>query len=321
VDVLWVVDDSGSMSEEQNALGANFGSFFSQTTINNVDYHIAVTTTLTSSVGCVPDLTNPNAPCFAEPDVEAGYYTSCSGNDHFITRTTSNPETQFACNVQVADSAKVHPSRAHSDSAEGALEAAKLFLSQPNSTGTNAGFLREDAKLYVIMISDEEDQSTGPVDLYVDFFQNLKGFRNRNLVSVSAIAGGVPNGCGEAAVAGTRYKDAVDAIANGLFLDICAGDWGSYLTQLAFDSFGLKTQFFLSRNADPNALTVCIAMDDPAVNMSAPCTNVAAAAEGAATGYFYDASSNSIVFNTGSVPQRGQFVKVTYEAACLPQMP
>ncbi|MBI5497154.1 MAG: choice-of-anchor D domain-containing protein [Deltaproteobacteria bacterium] len=321
VDVLWVVDDSGSMSDEQTALGTNFPAFFNQTSINNVDYHIAVTTTLTSSDACIPDLTNPNAPCFAEPDTEAGYYTACPGNDHYLSRTSSNPQGQFACNVEVADSSNVTPSRAHSDSAEAGLQAAKLFLSQPNSTTTNAGFLREDAKLYVIMISDEEDQSAGPVDLYVDFFQNLKGFRNRSLVSVSAIAGHVPGGCGEAAEAGTRYKDAVDAIANGLFLDICENDWGNYLTQLAFDSFGLKTQFFLSRNADPAQLTVCIAQDDPVVTPSTACAPVAAAPEGSATGYFYEASTNSIVFNSGSVPQRGQYIKVTYEAACFPLQP
>ena len=47
VDVLWVVDDSGSMSEEQNNLASNFGEFIRYATQElNVDFHIAVTTTL-----------------------------------------------------------------------------------------------------------------------------------------------------------------------------------------------------------------------------------------------------------------------------------
>lgn len=322
VDVLWVVDDSGSMSEEQTALGQNFPAFFAQTSINNVDYHIAVTTTLVSGETCIPDITNPTAPCNTTADPEAGLYTACSGNDKFITRTTSNAQSQFACNVSVADHSNVRPSRAASDSQEAGLQAAKLFLSEPHISdpAANGGFLRDDAKLYVIMISDEEDQSNGPVDLYVDFFQNLKGFRNRNLVSVSAIAGGVPTACAEAEP-GTRYKDAVDAIANGLFLNICTNDWGTYLQQLAFDSFGLKSQFFLSRNADPTQLQVCISDQDIEANPAAPCTTVNQRPEGSADGYFYEASTNSVVFNPGSVPPRGQYIRVTYEAYCYPLAP
>lgn len=322
VDVLWVVDDSGSMSEEQAALGANFPAFFSQTSINNVDYHIAVTTTLVSSQGCIPDITNPTATCAVEPDEEAGLYTACPGNDRFITRTTSNPATQFACNVSVADRDNVRPSRSASDSMEAGLQAAKLFLSPPNidDPAKNGGFLRDDAKLYVIVVSDEEDQSQGPTDLYVDFFQNLKGFRNRSLVSLSSIAGGVPTACMEAERA-DRYKDAITAVANGLFLNICNDDWGNYLTQLAFDSFGLKSQFFLSRNADPTQLQVCTSTTDTQANPGAACTPVAARPEGSADGYFYEASTNSVVFNAGSIPPRGQYIKVEYEAYCLPLMP
>ena len=42
----------------------------------------------------------------------------------------------------------------------------------------NAGFLRDDARLAVIVVSDEEDSSDGPVSLYIDFFRNIKGFAN-----------------------------------------------------------------------------------------------------------------------------------------------
>ena len=317
VDVLWVVDDSGSMSEEQSALATNFPLFFSQTSINNVNYHVAITTTLFNETLCLP-----NQPCnTAEPEEMAGYYTACGGNDKWLTPTSSNPENQFSCNVQVADTGNVRPSRTQSGQ-EAGLAAAKVFLSEPriNDPMINGGFLREDAKLYIIIISDEQDYSPGPVQLYVDFFQNLKGFRNRNLVSLSAIAGGVPTAC-MTAEPGTRYKDAVDGNANGIYHDICANNFGSQLQSLAFDSFGLKTQFFLSRNADPAQLQVCVSDQDIEANPGAPCTPVAAAPEGAATGYFYEAASNSIVFNSGSVPTRGQYIRVTYEAACFPLQP
>ena len=52
VDVLFVVDNSGSMSEEQNNLATNFHSFIQTASQWSTDYHIAVTSTdMDSDVG------------------------------------------------------------------------------------------------------------------------------------------------------------------------------------------------------------------------------------------------------------------------------
>ena len=64
------------------------------------------------------------------------------------------------------------------------------------TAAANAGFLREDAKLYIICISDEQDQSRGNPDFYVDFFSSIKGYHNTEMLKVSAIVGDAPNGCG-----------------------------------------------------------------------------------------------------------------------------
>lgn len=45
VDILWVVDNSGSMTAEQNKLADRFGQFFKQLQTSLVDYHIGVVTT------------------------------------------------------------------------------------------------------------------------------------------------------------------------------------------------------------------------------------------------------------------------------------
>ncbi|MBN2357847.1 MAG: choice-of-anchor D domain-containing protein [Deltaproteobacteria bacterium] len=335
VDVLWVVDDSGSMGGEQDMLADNFPTFFSQTTINNVDYHIAVTTTLTRE-GCVPDFTNPQDSCAGQPPHDkAGLYTSCSGNDKWITLTSANPQQQFNCNVQVSDSGHVNPDRPSSDEAEGGLLASKLFLSPPKITdpAANGGFLREDAKLYVIVVSDEEDQSDGPTDLYVDFYRNLKGFRNQGMVNFSAVAGPA-GGCnsgstndGLGADDGARYRDVASAMG-GLFQSICETDWTGLMNNLAIDSFGLKIQFFLSRAAaSAGAIEVCVSPpDQDLTGYTGPCsgrggTVVPLTSEGAANGWWYDGASNSIVFNAGSVPQRGQWIRADYDTACLPTQP
>ena len=51
IDVLWVVDNSDSMDEEQNALGFNFIEFINELTASQVDYHIGVISTDTDDGG------------------------------------------------------------------------------------------------------------------------------------------------------------------------------------------------------------------------------------------------------------------------------
>ena len=90
-----------------------------------------------------------------------------------------------------------------------------------------------DAKLYVILVTDEEDQSDGTAQLYVDFFRNLKGVGNPDLLNISAIAGPPPNGCDTAEGNQVDY-DAVDAVG-GQFRSICSADWSNMVGSLGLD--------------------------------------------------------------------------------------
>jgi len=313
VDVLWVVDDSGSMSPFQTQLANNFDAFFTASNVDDADYHIAVTTTLTTDGNCIDPFGVQSCPLHED----CGLYTSCSGNDRFITPASSNPEGQFTCNVQVSTSGNVNPSRPASDSAEAGLQAAREFLSAPkiDDPTLNGGFLRDDAKLHVIIVSDEPDQSEGPVNLYVDFFKNLKGFHNEGLVAVSAIAAG-EDGCalpdGTSLPGDARYPTVVDEL-DGRFQSICDDDWTTMMSNLGLDSLGLRIEFFLSRAADPTTLDVCVRAGGPSDSVCAP---VSLTSEGAANGFWYDPQSNSIVFNPGSVPPSGARIEVHYTAYC-----
>lgn len=308
-DVLWVVDDSGSMDSYQSALAANFPQFFTASNVEAADYHIAVTTTLTVDSSCIP---GPFGTTSCAEHEMTGYYTACSGNDRFLTPASSNPQSQFNCNVRVSNSNNVNPSRPKSDSAESGLQAARRFLEAPNITDNsiNGGFLRDDAKLHVIVVSDEPDQSEGPTDLYVDFFRNLKGFRNDALVAVSAISP-PEDGCGDLS-GDSRYIEVTEAL-NGRHESICEDDWSTLMTNLGLDSLGLKVEYFLSRAADAVTLSVCVRNGGAG---DSNCQVQSQTNDGAATGYFYDPNSNSIVFNPGSVPPRGARIEVNYEAFC-----
>ena len=48
--------------------------------------------------------------------------------------------------------------------------------------GYNMGFLRKDATLEIVFVSDEEDQSPADLSFYINFFKNIKGDGGRNPV-------------------------------------------------------------------------------------------------------------------------------------------
>ena len=311
VDVLFVVDDSGSMSAVQDQLAQNFPQFFTTSNVSAADYHIAVTTTLTVGANCI-DISG-NANC-ADDDM-SGHYTAC-GNDRFLTPTSSTPEDQFACNVRVSETRR--PSRDTSDGGEGGLRGAYNFLSAPkiSDPSINGGFLRDEAKLHVIMVTDEPDQSRGPTDLYIDFFRNLKGFRNEGLVAVSAVAKGDGEVCdaNDSNVGDGRYDEVVTAL-NGRFQSICDDDWSTTMRSLGLDSLGLQVEFFLSRAATESTLQVCVRSG----STTAACQAAQRTTSTSTNGWYYDANTNSVIFNAGSVPTRGSRVEVRYETFCFAQ--
>lgn len=177
VDILWVVDNSGSMVEEQRKLAANFSQFFQFLNSKKVDYHIGVTTTDTASIGA-GKLRVVKAPNNADISYLSKALCESAGVDcNTLFATMSNPGT-------------------NGSPEEKGIDAAALALSEPNLSGANAGFVRDDANLAVVVVSDEEDSSFNPsIDYYARLFDGLKGYGNNDEVTFSAIAGAVPGGC------------------------------------------------------------------------------------------------------------------------------
>jgi hypothetical protein len=192
-----------------------------------------------------------------------------------------------------------------------------MALSTPliDDDQANKGFLRKYAKLVVIMMSDEDDQSPGTVDYYVDFLKQLKGARNTSLLSASVIAGYDQDGDAQhpptpvicpgstsSETGGVRYLDLVKKAGNGLALTICNGTWGATMQKLGLDAFVAIIEYYLSRQADPNTLVVKV--------------NGTAVTNDPVNGYTYDPNTNSIVFGSKAVPAKGATIEVTYSAQC-----
>ena len=97
VDVLFLVDNSGSMMDEQQSLGSNFSAFLSHASAAGVDYHIAVTTTglERSSGGWAV------CPGGGEGGENGRFFPVDNSSPRIISPTTPAAEAVFARNTNV----------------------------------------------------------------------------------------------------------------------------------------------------------------------------------------------------------------------------
>lgn len=272
IDLLLVIDDSCSMSDKQSNLANNLNTFMQWASTLQADYHLGVITTDTkaATAGCL------------------------RGTPKFVTPATPNAITAFQNNVRVGTTG-------HYD--EMGLEASWMFFQSNKLSGCNQGFYRKDAALSLIYISDEKDFSPQPVNFYINFFKNLKGIRDASKIRASAIVGEPGKTCLAVVSTDARYWETARQLG-GLQISLCNSAWGAELTKLGSLTFGYRSQFFLSRPANP--ATIKVEVDGKPV------------AQNASSGWTYDAASNSIIFAASAIPQAGQTIKVTYQALCLP---
>jgi hypothetical protein len=295
-DILFVIDDSCSMEDEQTALGPQLDSFLSYANTQGVDYQIAVTTTDVDNSGP----TRRGGSYCAYNGGKRGQFVECDGQ-RIITRTTPNASTLFNRIVTALGS--------DGSGSERGLEAAYLALSDPTINTWNAGFLRTDAALAVILVSDEEDFSPRAISFYSDFFKNIKGFQNQGLFSFSSVivlSTQNPSCSSGGASRGLRYQQ-VTQQTGGVTESICTANWGQTLANIGLNTFGLKRKFFLS--SQPVPTTVSVTVNGQAVPSVSP---------GGQTNWSYDQPTNSIEFTAAAIPQAGTTVSVTYTVACLP---
>ncbi len=243
MDILFVIDDSGSMAEEQGNLATNFPQFAQvidqYMTANGdlLDYRLAITTTgrdvTTTFVGFpLPPIT--------ELGDNGEFRQECGMTRRWIERTDADVSGTFACVANVGTGGP---------GVEMPLLSLEWALNDRVADGTNAGFLREDALLAIVILTDEDDCSREddpieldisdpaaadicdrtspdivPLDFYLSFLDNLKGERGRWAVAVTA----GPNACSSSfgdAIEAIRLKDFVAQTgANAVFSSICDGD-------------------------------------------------------------------------------------------------
>jgi len=201
-DIMFLVDQSCSMDDDQQRLQQNFSYFISNLNSYTNNWQVMV---VNDDNGCT--------------------------NSGILTKNTPNYQQKF--NQAVTSGGGSHTESLLTPAAEAAHKA--------GNSGCNAGFMRQGALLHIIPVSDEPEQSNWTSgknwsDLVTDL-QNTKG--SPSLVKISAIVGDYPNGCGTADP-GTGYYEAVN-YTGGEFLSICASNWSSYMPLLAEASISMDT--------------------------------------------------------------------------------
>ena len=293
-DVLLVVDASGSMGDKQASLSMNFAAFLTYAQSTGTDWQIGVITTDGPVGPCQP---TPFG-CIATPPgmFPVGKLIGDANNPKILTPTTPNVGMKFSQKVNVGT---------NGSGEEMGFEPALLALTPPLITNENAGFLRADANLAIVVVSDAGDQSPAAYAYYLNRLRNVKGYQNSNMFTFNVIGpfnqatstcsydgGGDPN----------RYSLMATDTA-GVKYEICAPDWATKLQDLGKTAFGFRTIFYLSAEPDLSAgRTITVKID----GVTVPTTD-----------YTYNAPSLSIDFQPMKTPGPGKTLEVTYYKACL----
>lgn len=301
IDILWVVDNSGSMLTSQTNLANNFRSFIARFQNNKSDFRMAVTTT----------------------DAYWGRYTSNNtlsrikdgvGSTHsgvfVIDQDTLNLDQTFITNIMQG---------AGGNGDERAFSSFEEALKNP----LNSDFRRSDAFLSVIIVSDEDDFSHNdfasgtrsyyftenyndskiyPISYFTDFLNNLTTSTDTlKNYSVNAISifdqtclNTLANGSRKIA---RRYQDLVTA-TNGITASLCS-DFGTSLDLISQSIIELSSIFTLDRK--PIIATIQVLIGSNLIN------------EDATNGWTYDASTNTITLHGTAIPQAGESIIINFD--------
>jgi len=221
VDIVWVVDNSASMFEEQEQLASHTAHFTDYLTRVPVDFQLGVITTDI-------DVDEPGALV-----------------DRMVL-TSESPQisTRFAELIAMEEGSRD----------EYGFETTLAAL---DPTGVNSDLLTANSDLELVFFSDEDEQSDWEVSEFVD---TLASYRPTSKVVINTISGDPPEGCASivaAADPGFRYQEAQE-LTGGLRESICSLHYEALLERIALKALGLENTFALNAAPDLDTLEVLV---------------------------------------------------------------
>ncbi len=277
VDVLLVIDTSGSMGQHQEQLAQQMPSFVAALDRTRLDYRVAVTTM---------DMGNGGA---------KGRFISGPGSAPPVL-PFSHPGlgSVLASRVRLGETGST---------VERGLQAMKAALTAPNNEGANAGFLRKDSLLSVIFLTNEEDESAE--EDYAAFLNGLKPPLSSGERSwVANFIGVMPNdsGCNTAQWnyrdPGLRYIRLAQE-SGGRSESICSADLRLAVEKIKARIIEIVTEYSLG-DRKANETTIKVYVDG--ILLPEDPTN----------GWTYNEDRNSITFHGAGVPAPGSTIHVDF---------
>jgi hypothetical protein len=269
VDILFVIDNSGSMSDAQENLSQNafvFSEALAKAPL--LDYHVGVTST--SMERCDIPLDGSCGTLFGDPA--------------FITRQTPDQVEVLSRRMVMGTNGSF---------TEMMFNPVLRALSPALAADKNKDFFRKDAYLAIIFITDAEEQSFGvTADSFFKKLVQLKGAKNK------VLAYGVMRKVAEAKECSSveplrdrKLEDFLAMVVNGdlrqnNILSLCNRRFGSRLAQFANDIVKRSAGRFPLKNF-PRLETVKISYGTQEIQ------------PGGLDGWSYESATNSIVLGQG----------------------
>ncbi len=329
MDILWVIDNSGSMESSQNNLTASFQTFIEKFQQKNYDFHMAVTSTDAWRAFYQSNTTNKDMLRRARPG-ELNYTTNpltykTNSGFFIMDKLTPNLSSVFLTNAT---------QKTTGTGDERAFASMKEFL---DFTG-NSDFRREDAILAVIIVSDEDDfsantssyvagqyddevnadplvlpSSNDPANIYnlyqdtrlnsvqsyKDYLDGLVGAGNHKVHIISVLDQACKaslNTTYQGRRIGRRYIELAD-LTGGVKTSLC-DNFGDSLQRIQESIIQLSSTFSLGR--EPVVDTIKVLVDGVEI------------ANDANNGWTYDASNWSVTFHGNSIPAQGSNVQILF---------
>jgi hypothetical protein len=280
VDFVWVVDNSGSMAEEQASVINNSVKFFNILQGKHLDFRLGV--------------------------IATGHTNSCAADGNAYKLWGSG----WSSLVNGADTFKNNVSsvKLNGCGTETGIHWAKVALEK------SAIVPRTNAKLVFVLLSDEGDffESFNGGQKF-NFTSNIFLDRKHRWYSIIGLnsATGLPGTCQSKNSSGitltsamttnnsdTAYFDLAKS-TGGSSSSICNTDYSSILENIATQSAAASSSYVLSRK--PISSSIIVKIGGVTINQNAN------------NGWMYNSASNSIVFSGSGWPAAGAKIEVSYK--------
>lgn len=322
IDVLWVIDNSGSMASSQKNLADNFPTFIKHFSDKGYDFQMAVTTTQAYLANPIWNTYYNNTPKpsyydgLAQDEIArfrdgvAAYGSQVANHSGYYLLTPNTPNLFDNFVINATQGIYGNGDERSLDSMESAL-----------TSQLNSGFVRPGAFLAVIILTDEDDFSNPTtkhyesydkpltdINHYVSLLDGLTGStgasRRFNVSTISipdqACLDQINNG---AQKIGNRVREIADA-TGGIKGNIC-NNFGDELDLISNQIVKLSTQFYLgSKKPIPSSIQVSVD------NLSYPEASSNPQGDG---GWTYSPEANSIVFSGNYIPAQSANIQVSFD--------